>query len=74
MGVPIHGVESACYTNGHMGYQPVMICICGYGTAYGNGSWEEAGREFDLHLDAVRDEIKAADDEIAASDREDSNA
>lgn len=51
-----HGVESAHYTNGHTSYQPVFVCVCGYGTAYGNGSWEDAGREFDEHLAAVKPE------------------
>lgn len=62
MGVNQHGVESAHYTNGHSGYRPVMVCICGFGTEYGCRSWEEAGYEFDLHLHVVANEIKAADD------------
>lgn len=66
MGVPHHGVESAHYSNGTIGYQPVMICICGYHTDYGNGSWERAGADFDQHLVDVRDEITAADAEDAA--------
>jgi len=56
MGTIEHGVESAHYTNGHMGYQPVVVCSCGFGTAYVNGSWEDAGRDFDEHLSAVRAE------------------
>lgn len=60
VGEILHGVE-AFYTNGHMGYQPVFRCTCGFGTDYGCGSWEDAGRQFDEHLEAVKDEIAAAD-------------
>lgn len=48
-----HGVESAHYTNGHIGYQPVFICVCGFGTSYANGNWKDAGEEFDTHLEGT---------------------
>jgi hypothetical protein len=49
-----HGVEVACYTNGWDGYRPVFRCICGFGTSYQAESWQEAGEEFDRHLEGHR--------------------
>lgn len=48
-----HGIEGACYSNGPSGYLPMMDCICGFGTGYGNLTWAEAGAEFDEHLGAA---------------------
>ena len=50
-----HGVESACYSGGpgEPYYQPVMYCLCGFSTER-QPSWEDAGREFDEHLEDVK--------------------
>lgn len=66
MGTLEHGVESAHYTNGHMGYQPVFVCFCGFGTAYANGSWSDAGAEFDEHLESAR-AVDAVDPHVGSS-------
>ena len=63
MGQIIHGIELACYSNGHSGYLPVMECSCGFSTEYGNVTWEEAGAEYDRHIAAVMPEIVASERE-----------
>lgn len=45
-----HGVESAHYSNGPLGFRPQLLCVCGFATSGGCENWEEAGSEFDHHL------------------------
>ena len=47
-----HGIEIACYSGGpgEPYYQPTMTCLCGWGTERCR-NWQEAGEEFDIHLE-----------------------
>jgi hypothetical protein len=49
-----HGIEEACYRGGpeEPYYQPAMDCMCGFSTGR-CASWEDAGRELDIHLEKV---------------------
>lgn len=49
-----HDVQSAHYSNGPWGCQPVFLCLCGWESTPANGSWETAGEEFDDHLREAR--------------------
>lgn len=49
-----HGIAGACYSNGPDGFLPMMDCLCGFGTVYGNTTWAETGAEFDEHIEASR--------------------
>jgi hypothetical protein len=45
-----HGPEQAAYMlTGPGPYQPTIICACG--EAFSGGTWEEAGAEFDIHME-----------------------
>lgn len=44
-----HGISDAYYSYAPPGrYQCFLVCLCGYG-AQGD-TWEEAGRDLDIHL------------------------
>ena len=44
-----HGIQLACYSNGEGGFRPMFECLCGWTCREAN--WEEAGAEFDWHLE-----------------------
>jgi hypothetical protein len=47
-----HGIEQVFYSggSGEPYFRPRMECMCGFSTDRVCLSWEEAGRQFDLHL------------------------
>lgn len=49
-----HGIESAYYANGPSGFLPMLECSCGYHTSRSCQTWQEAGEEFDVHLEGDR--------------------
>lgn len=54
-----HNVE-ACYsvTNEYgMRYVPTFLCSCG--RRYSGLSWEDAGHDYDLHLDEIKAKRRA---------------
>jgi hypothetical protein len=45
-----HGIEVACYSNSGFGYQPHIVCLCGWNTEHACDNWEDAGAMLDEHL------------------------
>lgn len=46
-----HGPETACYSHDGVKHRPFIQCLCGW--SCNEYSWEDAGVEFDRHLESV---------------------
>jgi len=53
----LHGPEESGYDNiGYIAYGkpcPWIRCLCGWESSNGNHSWQDAGEDFDRHLEEV---------------------
>lgn len=46
-----HGIAAAYYSNGPLGLEPVLECLCG--ESFKEYNWEEAGALLDDHLNLI---------------------
>lgn len=50
-----HGIDSAYYSNlPGPGQTAWIVCLCGEEVSGQTDSWEDAGREMDIHLNRAR--------------------